>query len=116
MWPGVAVEENNLAVQISALRRAVDTGRPEGGLIQTVPGRGYRFAAEVKRLKRESPDAASVRGKARTTPAAIARPAGPSIAVMPFTNMSSDPEQDYFADGPGGRPHHRPSRVCTGCS
>jgi adenylate cyclase len=43
VWPNVAVEESNLTVQISALRRALDDGRDGASYIQTVPGRGYRF-------------------------------------------------------------------------
>jgi TolB-like protein/DNA-binding winged helix-turn-helix (wHTH) protein len=43
VWPNTAVEENNLTVQISALRRVLDEGRTQGSCIQTVPGRGYRF-------------------------------------------------------------------------
>lgn len=47
VWPDTAVEENNLTVQISALRRVLDQGRTDGSCIQTVPGRGYRFVAPV---------------------------------------------------------------------
>ena len=48
VWPGIAVEESNLTVQISALRRILDAGAPHGGnCIQTVPGRGYRFVGSV---------------------------------------------------------------------
>ena len=48
-WPGTAVEEGNLTVQISALRRVLDQGRAQGSCIQTVSGRGYRFIARVTR-------------------------------------------------------------------
>jgi TolB-like protein/DNA-binding winged helix-turn-helix (wHTH) protein/Flp pilus assembly protein TadD len=47
VWPATAVEETNLNMQISALRRVLDEGRTEGSCIQTVPGRGYRFALPV---------------------------------------------------------------------
>jgi PQQ-dependent catabolism-associated CXXCW motif protein len=47
VWPGLAVEEANLTVQISALRRAL--GQQGPGYIQTVPGRGYRLVTEVTR-------------------------------------------------------------------
>ena len=47
VWPDTAVEDNNLTVQISALRRVLDQGRTEGSCIQTIPGRGYRFVAAV---------------------------------------------------------------------
>jgi DNA-binding winged helix-turn-helix (wHTH) protein len=43
VWPGIVVEDNNLTVQMSALRRVLDEGRAEGSCIQTVAGRGYRF-------------------------------------------------------------------------
>jgi TolB-like protein/Tfp pilus assembly protein PilF len=82
VWPGTVVEENNLTVQISALRRVLDQGRAEGSCIQTVVGRGYRFVAPVTRVE------------------AGARPAPRlSIVVLPFTNLSDDREQQYFADG-----------------
>jgi DNA-binding winged helix-turn-helix (wHTH) protein len=46
-WPGTVVDYNNLNVQISTLRRALDQDRASGSCIQTVPGRGYRFVAPV---------------------------------------------------------------------
>lgn len=48
-WPGIVVDDNNLAVQISALRRVLDSNRAESSCIQTIPGRGYRFVAPVVR-------------------------------------------------------------------
>ena len=47
VWPNAAMEESNLTVQISALRRALDTDRSGASAIQTVPGRGYRFTLPV---------------------------------------------------------------------
>src|SRR5262249_868129 len=47
VWPGAVVEDSNLPTQISALRRILDRGRPNGSSIQTVSGRGYRFVAPV---------------------------------------------------------------------
>jgi TolB-like protein/tetratricopeptide (TPR) repeat protein len=76
VWPD-GVEENNLTVQISALRKLMG---PEA--IITVPGRGYQFALGGV-PERPSPALADK----------------PSIAVLPFTNMSGDAAQDYFADG-----------------
>jgi adenylate cyclase len=46
-WPGLVVEDTNLTVQISALRRVLDEGRTTGSCIQTVVGRGYRFLLAV---------------------------------------------------------------------
>jgi TolB-like protein/DNA-binding winged helix-turn-helix (wHTH) protein len=47
VWPGTAVEENNLTVQISTLRRVLDAERTGGSCIQTVPGRGYRLVVPL---------------------------------------------------------------------
>jgi DNA-binding winged helix-turn-helix (wHTH) protein len=87
VWPGLAVEETNLTVQISALRRVLDRDRAPGSCIQTIPRRGYRFVVPV------TSDAV---GAADSGPAL---PVRPSLAVLPFQNMSDDPEQKYFADG-----------------
>jgi TolB-like protein/DNA-binding winged helix-turn-helix (wHTH) protein len=51
VWPGIVVEDSNLTVQISALRRVLDHGRSNGSCIQTVSGRGYRFVATVTRCQ-----------------------------------------------------------------
>jgi TolB-like protein/DNA-binding winged helix-turn-helix (wHTH) protein/Flp pilus assembly protein TadD len=48
VWPGTVVEDSNLTVQISTLRRVLDRGRSNGSCIQTISGRGYRFVAEMR--------------------------------------------------------------------
>jgi TolB-like protein len=89
VWPNVAVEENNLQVHISALRRVLNQGTPDRTFVVTVPGQGYRLIGT----------AARDRDAQRPTDAQPAVPDKPSIAVLPFTNMSGDAEQEYFADG-----------------
>ena len=91
VWPGTAVEDSNLNVQIAALRRVLDEGQAERSCIQTVSGRGYRFTAPVTRVAAD----ASAPPASGLSPL----PDKPSLAVMPFQNMSGDPDQEYFADG-----------------
>jgi class 3 adenylate cyclase/DNA-binding winged helix-turn-helix (wHTH) protein len=55
VWPGTIVEDSNLTVQISALRRILDQGRPNGSCIQTVSGRGYRFVAAAAQPDAQAP-------------------------------------------------------------
>jgi adenylate cyclase len=55
VWPATAVEDTNLNMQIAALRRVLDEGRADGSCIQTIPGRGYRFAAPVTRVETFAP-------------------------------------------------------------
>ena len=55
VWPGTFVEENNLAQNISTLRRVLGENAGEGQLIETVPKRGYRFAGSVEKRIREQP-------------------------------------------------------------
>ena len=91
VWPSTVVEDNNLNVQIAALRRILDDGRAESSCIQTVPGRGYRFAVPVTLVAADT---------AALPPSGVPPlPDKPSIAVLPFANMSGDPEQEFFADG-----------------
>ena len=59
VWPGTVVEDHNLTVQISALRRVLDQDRTQGSCIQTMPGRGYRFIGAVTGAEPASPPAPS---------------------------------------------------------
>jgi TolB-like protein/DNA-binding winged helix-turn-helix (wHTH) protein len=52
VWPNVAVEPNNLTVQLSALRRVLDADRKQGSCIRNIPGRGYRFMPTVTETSR----------------------------------------------------------------
>jgi len=82
VWPGQLVDQNNLAVQISALRKGLGKDRD---LIQTVPRRGYRFLGKLHR-PRDGP------GRPSTAPPL-------SIVVLPFVNLRGDPAVDYVVDG-----------------
>jgi TolB-like protein/Flp pilus assembly protein TadD len=92
VWPDTVVEENNLVVQISALRKALGEDRH---FIRTVSGRGYRFVAEILTSVAES-DVETQVGRGTAVEAA---PKVLSIAVLPLESLSGDPSQEYFADG-----------------
>jgi TolB-like protein/Tfp pilus assembly protein PilF len=82
VWPDTAVEENNLNQNISTLRRALGENRGENRYILTVPGQGYRFIPPVE-----------VSGETQLAAERV------TIAVLPFANLSSDPDSEFFADG-----------------
>jgi TolB-like protein/Flp pilus assembly protein TadD len=86
-WPGTAVEESNLSVQIAALRK-LTRGAGNSEWIETIPGVGYRFAGPVNVRLVGDPGAAG----ALTVPR-------PSVAVLPFSNIGNGDEHQYLADG-----------------
>ena len=89
-WPGLAIEESNLTVQIAALRRIF--ADVEGGTtwIETLPRRGYRYIG---------PAVSTGAGADLSSSLASAVSDKPSLAVLPLSNVSGDPMQDYFSDG-----------------
>ena len=80
-WPGTIVEEVNLSVQIATLRKALGRDTQGREWITTIPRVGYCLPRQ---------------GETSPAPTGLRRA---SIVVLPFSNLSSDPEQNYFADG-----------------
>jgi adenylate cyclase len=91
LWPGRIVEEGNLHVHVSALRKSLDEHGKGHSFVVTVPGHGYRLA-DLTGLR-------SAQLAEGSLPPQLPLPDKPSIAVMPFANLSGDPDQEYFADG-----------------
>lgn len=91
VWRSQAVEDSNLTVQIAAVRRMLADISGETHWIETLPRRGYRYIGPSVRMS----DHASAASDAQR----LTLPEKPSIAVLPFSNLSSDAAQDYFADG-----------------
>ncbi|HET9664476.1 MAG TPA: winged helix-turn-helix domain-containing protein [Burkholderiales bacterium] len=88
VWSGAVVEENAIQVHVSALRKLIDADNEGASYVMTESGRGYRFVGPAP----EEP----------ASPAAgfdLPLPDKPSIAVLPFANLSGERDQEYFADG-----------------
>ena len=101
LWAGRVVEEGSIYVNVSVLRKALDDNGEGHAYIVTVPGRGYRLAAvhglglaalSEQDLPLPTPVLAASISRAAVAPRL-------SIVVLPFTNLSGDPAQQYFADG-----------------
>ena len=92
VWASTIVDENNLAAQISTLRKILAVDSDLSRCLQTAPGQGYRFVADIEvetgaRIGVQASRAQGLDGEAL------------SLVVLPFTNLSSDIEQSYFAHG-----------------
>lgn len=114
VWPGRVVEENNIQVHVSALRKALGDDNASASCVVTIPGRGYRLvgtpspAFPVRTAARPPPrpeprmqeeEAGGAEAGARSSTPYLALPDKPSIAVLAFTDMSGEPGQAYFSDG-----------------
>jgi TolB-like protein len=86
VWKGSVVEENTLSRTISNLRQLLGDGVGEHRYIETVSGVGYRFVAPVSVL---AGSGAEKSGQGRA----------PSIAVLPFVDLSHERDRSYFAEG-----------------
>ena len=100
IWGGRIVSDSTLTSRINAARKAVGDSGDEQKMIRTIARKGFRFVADVRRPTGGAPAHTDPAGESREP----SRPALPlpdrlAIAVLPFTNMTDDPAQEYFSDG-----------------
>lgn len=97
IWHGRSVSESTLTSRINAARKAIGDSGANQALIRTIARKGFRFVGDVE--TKSAAATAEPRPSVTTSHMTPALPDRPAIAVLPFTNMSGDREQDYFSDG-----------------
>lgn len=96
IWHGRSVSESTLTSRINAARKAIGDNGASQALIRTITRKGFRFVGDVQtQLGTVAPEPVRI----AAPQAAFALAERPAIAVLPFSNMSGEAEQDYFSDG-----------------
>ena len=98
IWEGRIISDAALTTRLKAVRSAISDSGEEQRLIKTLPRKGFRF---VGRVQEEQRPGRTLDGGTPVEPPGpvLALPDKPSIAVLPFSNLSGDPKEDYFCDG-----------------